>query len=105
VSQVYRLLSRTYKEANARTGEEVSFRGQTFRAVLAPIAPSFDLTSGGFTQGGEFSCQILVESLATPPHHGESLIYRGRSYSVSKKVNEDKSNTAYLFTIAPGGKL
>lgn len=105
MSQAFNLLARTYRAANALTGEDVSFRGQTLRAVLAPIAPSFDLSSGGFTQGGEFSCQILVESLATPPRHGESLIYRGRSYTVSKKVNEDKSNTAYLFTIAPGSKL
>ena len=105
MSQFLSLLSRARKEANARHGEEITFRGETLRAVLQPIAPSFDLTTGGISQGGEFSCQILKESITTPPQKGEAILYRGRSYIVSKESHEDKSQTAHILTITPGGKL
>lgn len=73
------------------------------RAVLQSVAPSFDLVSGGFSETGSFSCQILKETLPTPPQSGEALIYRGRSYSIAKEIREDKSQTAYLLTITPRG--
>lgn len=103
-SQAFNLLARAYKTANDWTGEEIIFRGETIRAVLQPIAPSFDLEVGGFTQGGEFNCQILKESVSTPPQDGERLIYRGRSFLIKKEIREDKSHTAHLVTITPGSK-
>jgi hypothetical protein len=103
VSPVFSFLSRTFKELNARHGEEISFRGQNTRAVLQSVAPSFDLVQGGYSESGSFNCQILKETVSTPPQSGDAVIYRGRSYSVSKEIREDKSGTAYLITITPRG--
>jgi hypothetical protein len=102
-SQAFNLLARTLKEANARHGEEILFRGQPLTAVLAPVEPSFDLTTGGLSQGGEFRVQILKTSLSAPPQKGEPILYRTRSYLI-KEINEDKSQTAHLVTITPGSK-
>ena len=38
--------------AHAAHGTEVSFRGETIKVILAPIAIGLDLETGGLRQGG-----------------------------------------------------
>jgi hypothetical protein len=96
--------TQSVRAANSAHGVEVGFRGQTLRVVLAPIAISLDLATGGLTQGGQFRCHFLAADLATPPQRGESLTYRGRSYTI-RDIADSTSEAEHIVTIAPGGKL
>ena len=96
--------NQSVRVANSAHGVEVGFRGQTLRVVLAPIAISLDLSTGGLTQGGQFRAHLLAADLATPPQRGEAITYRGRSYTI-KDIAESTSEAEHIVTIAPGGRL
>lgn len=95
------LATRTAQLHNAMHGAEVVFRGVTLRVNLAPIAISMDLTTGGMSQGGQFSCRFLTADLTAPPKRGESLLFAGRTYLIAE-VHENAPVGQYIATITPG---
>ena len=96
------------KAAKARHtthGIPVKFRGQDMTAIIAPIAVSLDLDTGGLRQGGDFVCRFLASDLTHAPRRGEPVIVGVRSYMITQVRDETTTPSEHVCTISPGSTL
>lgn len=93
---------RSARAANFAHGVPVTFRGESLRVLLAPIAIGLDLETGGLKQGGEFRVRFLAETLQSPPRRGEPVLYNGRTYLINELTQPANHEGEHICTLTPG---
>lgn len=68
----------------AEAGRELSFRGQTVKAMIGEQTLGFNLENGGMVADGTLSVKLLAASYsgANAPKDGEYFTYNGRRYQI-----------------------
>lgn len=77
MSQAADLLSRGFDSHLSALGEEIIFRGQKIRAVVASRDPEFNLETGGWSAEQTFNVELPVTAVVGAPRSREPVTVRG----------------------------
>ncbi len=72
-------------EVVAATGEEITWKGRTIRALVSDNPLSQDLGPGGFEAKGDCTMKVLRSELGTDrPKLGETVAFQGATYRITR---------------------
>jgi hypothetical protein len=92
-----KLLLQGFKSQLSTSGEDVAFRGATYKAIVSDDQASIQFMDSGSMQQADLSVQLLEADMNPRPSVNETMTWDGTTYRVSQVRRA--SGVSYTLTL------